>query len=356
MDLELQELNEKASLALGRLDGLTTVLPDPNLFLYTYVRKEAVFSSQIEGTQSTLSDLLLFEIEAAPGSPLEDVKEVSNYVAAMNHGLKRLKELPLTSRLLKEIHEVLLAQGRGSNKEPGEYRRSQNWIGGTRPGNAIFVPPPPDLILECLGSLDKFLNDEPVKTPLLMKAGMAHVQFETIHPFLDGNGRLGRLLITFLLCAEGALREPLLYLSLYFKKNRDRYYSLLQDVRLNGDWESWLKFFLAGVRETSDQAAETARNLLKLASTDEHRVQAIGRGAGSALRVHHFLQRKPISSIASISDALKLSVPTVTTALRQMEKLNIAREVTGQRRNRFFAYDAYLKMLGEEPITSEKLK
>ncbi len=350
MSVELQELHEKASLALGRLDGLTTILPDPSLFLYTYVRKEAVLSSQIEGTQSSLSDLLLFENEAAPGVPLDDVREVSNYVAALDFGLKRLKELPLSLRLLKEIHGVLLAKGRGSGKEPGEFRRSQNWVGGTRPGNATFVPPPPDQLLECLGALEKFLHNDPVKTPLLIKAGLAHVQFETIHPFLDGNGRLGRLLITFLLCVEGALRDPLLYLSLYFKKNRAQYYHLLQQVRVHGDWEAWLKFFLTGVRETSDQAAETARRLMQLAGDDEQRVQSVGRAAGSALRVHHFLQKQPITSIATVSAALKLSVPAVTTALRHLEKLGIVRELTGQKRHRFFAYHAYLKMLNDETL------
>ena len=242
LDAEIQELVEKAMLALGRLDGLTTALPDPTLFLYSYIRKEAVLSSQIEGTQSSLSDLLLFEVEGVSGVPLDDVQEVSNYVAAMSYGLKRLEELPLSLRLLKEIHGVLLAKGRGSKQEPGEFRRSQNWVGGTRPGNAKFVPPPADHLLECLGALEKFLHNDPVKTPLLIKAALAHVQFETIHPFLDGNGRLGRLLITFLFCAEGTLSEPLLYLSLYFKQYREQYYDLLQSVRLTGDWEAWLRF------------------------------------------------------------------------------------------------------------------
>jgi Fic family protein len=247
LDLEIQRLVEKAMLAVGRLDGLATVLPEPAIFIYSYVRKEAVLSSQIEGTQSSLSDLLLFEKEGLAGVPLDDVREVSNYVAAMNYGLERLKDLPLSSRLLREIHKVLLAKGRGNEKEPGEFRRSQNWVGGSRPGNAVFVPPPPDQLGECFGALEKFLHNDPVKTPLLIKAALAHVQFETIHPFLDGNGRLGRLLITFLFCAEGALREPLLYLSLYFKQHRQQYYDLLQSVRLNGDWEAWLRFFLTGV-------------------------------------------------------------------------------------------------------------
>lgn len=352
LDAELQELVEKAMLALGRLDGLTTVLPDPTLFLYSYVRKEAVLSSQIEGTQSSLSDLLLFEHEGIAGVPLDDVQEVSNYVAAMNYGLTRLEKLPLSLRLLKEIHGVLLSKGRGSKKEPGEFRRSQNWVGGSRPGNAVFVPPPPDLLLDCLGALEKFLHNDPVKTPLLVKAALAHVQFETIHPFLDGNGRLGRLLISFLFCAEGALREPLLYLSLYFKQNRQQYYDLLQSVRLTGDWEAWLRFFLTGVEDTANQAAQTAKALMKLAAADEKRVQSLGKPAGSALRVHRLLQAQPIISIATACDALTLTTPTVTASLKHLEKLGIVRETTGGKYARLYAYDKYLKILNEgtEPL------
>ena len=352
LDAEIQELIEKAMLALGRLDGLTTVLPDPTLFLYSYVRKEAVLSSQIEGTQSSLSDLLLFEMEGVAGVPLNDVQEVSSYVAAMNFGLKRLAELPLSLRLLKEIHGVLLAKGRGSKKEPGEFRRSQNWVGGTRPGNAVYVPPPPDQLIECLGPLEKFLHNDPVKTPLLIKAALAHVQFETIHPFLDGNGRLGRLLITFLFCAEGALHEPLLYLSLYFKQHRQQYYDLLQSVRLTGDWEAWLRFFITGVEETANQAAQTARALMNLAAADEKRVQAIGKPAGSALRVHRLLQAQPIISIASASGKLSLTAPTVTASLRHLEKLGIVHETTGRNYGRLYAYAKYLKILNEgtEPL------
>ncbi len=348
MDAELQSLHEQATLALGRLDGLTSVLPDPNLFIYSYVRKEAVLSSQIEGTQSSLSDLLLFESEVLPNVPLNDVQEVSNYVAAMNHGLKRLKELPISLRLMKEIHGVLLARGRGSSKEPGEFRRSQNWVGGTRPGNAVFVPPPADQVLDCTGALENFLHDERIKMPLMVKAGLAHVQFETIHPFLDGNGRMGRLLITFLLCAEGALHEPLLYLSLFFKRNRQQYYDLLQNVRLTGDWESWLGFFFTGIRETADEAARTARKLMALAAKDQERVQTLGRAAGSALRVHDFLQRRPLTSIALCSKMLKLSFPPVMKAMEHLSKLGIVREVTGQKRNRVFAYHAYLRLLSED--------
>ncbi|MGA8770731.1 MAG: Fic family protein, partial [Rhodomicrobium sp.] len=282
---------EDANRALGRLDGVTSILPDPSLFIYMYVRKEALFSSQIEGTQSSLSDLLLFESAEAPGVPLDDVEEVSNYVAAMNFGLDRLRGgFPLSLRLIREIHSVLLAKGRGSSKEPGEFRRTQNWIGGTRPGNAVFVPPPPDKIMECLDAFERFLHVQDKGLPTLIKAALAHVQFETIHPFLDGNGRLGRLLITFLLVAEGALREPILYLSLFFKTHRQRYYDLLQKVRAEGDWESWLDFFLDGVSQTSNQAAETARVMLALFDADRAKIEGLGRPAASALRVYHLIQ------------------------------------------------------------------
>jgi Fic family protein len=347
-DEELNDLREKAGFALGRLDGLAATLPDPNIFLYSYVRKEAVLSSQIEGTQSSLSDLLLFEVDAAPGVPVDDVQEVSNYVAAMEHGLRRLPEIPLSLRLLKEIHGVLLSRGRGSNKNPGEFRRSQNWLGGSRPGNAVLVPPPPHLLHDCLGALEKFLHDDPVRTPLLIKAALAHVQFETIHPFLDGNGRVGRLLITLLLCAEGALREPLLYLSLYFKQHRQEYYELLQRTRLEGDWEAWLKFFLRGVQETAEQAAATAHALARLAEQDERKLHALGRAAGTALRLHRFVLRQPIVSIAVACKHLALSVPAVTRAFANLQKVGIAREVTGGKYGRLYAYEAYLKTLGED--------
>jgi Fic family protein len=354
IDADLQQLAERAMLALGRLDGLTTILPDPALFIYSYVRKEAVLSSQIEGTQSSLSDLLLFESQGVASVPVDDVLEVSNYVAAMSYGLERLKELPLSLRLLKEIHSVLLSKGRGSKKEPGEFRTSQNWVGGTRPGNAVFVPPPPDHILECLGALEKFLHNEPVKTPLLIKAALAHVQFETIHPFQDGNGRLGRLLITFLFCAEGVLSEPLLYLSLYFKQHRQRYYDLLQSVRLTGDWEAWLRFFLAGVEATATQAAQTARRLMDLATADEKQIQPLGKAAGSALRVHRLLQVQPVASIATLGRELNLSVPTVTASLQRLAKLDIVRETTGSRYGRIYAYHKYLDILNDEAQTGEK--
>ena len=350
----LQGLLEKANQALGRLDGLASILPDITLFIYLYVRKEAVLSSQIEGAQSSLSDLLLFESAEAPGVPLGDVQEVSNYVAAMNHGLRRLREgFPLSLRLIREIHEVLLAKGRGSQKEPGEFRRSQNWIGGSRPGNAVFVPPPPERVLECMGALELFLHQERPELPTLVKAALAHVQFETIHPFLDGNGRLGRLLITFLLCAAGALREPILYLSLYFKSNRQRYYDLLQAVRETGDWETWLEFFLTGIRETADQAAETARRILALFEADRRKIEGLGRPAASALRVHQFMQASPIISIPAAAEKLSLSAPTVAKSIEHMIRLGLLREITGKQRHRLFVYDPYLAILNEgtEPLS-----
>jgi Fic family protein len=260
----LQALSQQAMLALGRLDGATAILPDVGQFLYTYIRKEAVLSSQIEGTQSSLSDLLLFENEEAPGALNEDVLEVSNYVAALEHGLKRLQDFPLSLRLIREIHGVLLAKGRGSDKQPGQFRTSQNWIGGTRPGTARFVPPPPDRVLECMGALETFLHTAPRDLSPLVKAALAHVQFETIHPFLDGNGRIGRLLITFVLCHDGVLQQPLLYLSLHLKQHRKLYYELLQRVRTEGVWEEWLEFFFEGVATTADQSADTARRSVRL--------------------------------------------------------------------------------------------
>ena len=349
----LQSLLEQANQALGRLDGLASLLPDISLFIYLYVRKEAVLSSQIEGTQSSLSDLLLYESAEAPGAPLADVQEVSNYVAAMNHGLRRLREgFPLSLRLIREIHEVLLSKGRGSDKEPGEFRRSQNWIGGTRPGNAVFVPPPPEKVTECMGALEMFLHEERPQLPTLVKAALAHVQFETIHPFLDGNGRLGRLLITFLLCAADALQEPIMYLSLYFKSNRQRYYDLLQAVRETGDWETLLEFFLTGVKETSEQAASTARQILALFEADRRAIEGLGRPAASALQVHQFMRKKPIISIPATAEQLSLSAPTVTKAIEHMMKLGILREITGKQRRRLFVYDRYLSILnqGTEPL------
>ncbi|QBG48275.1 Fic family protein [Verrucomicrobia bacterium S94] len=337
---------DEALLALGRLDSVTLLLPDVSLFLYTYVRKEAVLSSMIEGTQSSLSDLLLFELKESPGVPFDDVREVSNYVAALDHGLNRLREgFPLSLRLLREMHECLLKSGRGSRKTPGEFRRSQNWIGGTRPGNAVFVPPPPERVADCMGALEKFLHDEPA--PALLKAALAHVQFETIHPFLDGNGRLGRLLITLLLCEAGILKLPMLYLSLYFKTHRQAYYEFLNRVRIDGDWEVWLDFFAEAIIETATQAVSTAQRLDALARQDRERIQAIGRAAGSALRLHHELQIRPVTTSRALEQATGLSHVTVNKTLDRLCTLGLVSEQTGARRNRIFSYTEYLRILNE---------
>ena len=344
----VQQLLERASLALGRLDSVSTLLPDTDLFLYAYVRKEAVLSSQIEGTQSSLSDLLLFELDQAPGVPLDDVTEVSNYVGAMEHGLARLKEgFPLSARLIREIHAKLLARGRGSEKDPGEFRRSQNWVGGTRPGNALFVPPPHAAVAGCMSDLEKFLHAEEDGLPVLVRAALAHVQFETIHPFLDGNGRVGRLLITFLLCHAGVLRQPLLYLSLYFKENRQEYYRLLESVRTEGNWEGWIGFFLEGVADTGDGAFATARRLGTLFQEDRSRIQTNGRKAGSALRVHEALKTRPVTTLQDVALRAHLSFPAASAGMTLLIELGIARELTGKKRNRIFIYDRYLAHLSE---------
>ena len=353
LDAERHDLLEKANRSLGRLDGVASLFPDPALFLYMYVRKEALLSSQIEGTQSSFSDLLLFESAELPGVPIDDVEEVSCYVSAMNHGLERLRDgFPLSLRLIKEIHKIMLSSGRGSTKAPGEFRTSQNWIGGRRPGKAAFVPPPPQRVIECMGLLEKFLHNDPVKTPLLIKAALAHVQFETIHPFLDGNGRVGRLLITLLLCAEGALAQPMLYLSLYFKEHRDEYYDLLQRVRVKGAWEDWLDFFLLGVIDTADQAVRAAQRILELFREDRVQIEKLGRSALSALRLHHAFQERAVLSIPGAAKRVGVTQPTIASALARLTKLGIVRETTGRKRRKLYVYDAYLKILGEgaEPI------
>jgi Fic family protein len=344
----LQRSLERASIAIGRLDSVSSLLPDTALFLYTYVRKEAVLSSQIEGTQSSLSDLLLFELEQAPGVPIDDVVEVSNYVAALTHGLGRLRGgFPISSRLIREIHGVLLASGRGETKQPGEFRRSQNWIGGTRPGNAAYVPPPHELVGECMAKLEAFLHEDTTDLPVLVKAALAHVQFESVHPFLDGNGRVGRLLVTLYLCAAGVLSEPLLYLSLYMKQNRDEYYRLLGACRTEGDWEAWVAFFLDGVADTADDAVATARLLVTAFERDRQRIQTLGRKAGSALRVHEALKSRPVLLLPETATRSGLSFPAAAAGMDELEKLGIVRELTGKKRNRVFAYTEYVALLSE---------
>lgn len=343
----LEGLYERACQSLGKLDGLLSTLPDTNLFLYMYVRKEAVLSSQIEGTQSSFSDLLLYESKEVPGVPLDDVEEVSQYVAAMNYGIQRIKDgFPLSLRLLREIHEILMSSGRGSEKQPGEFRRSQNWIGGTRPGNALFVPPPPEQMMACLDNLEKFLHDE--TTSALIKAAISHVQFETIHPFLDGNGRLGRLLIPFILMVDGILSVPGLYLSLHFKKNRSEYYRHLQEVREHGAWEAWLEFFLTGVVDSAQQGCETIQQIVALFEADQRKIETLKRAKTSALALYQYFQKHPITSAKQASLELELSFPTITASLNHLKELGILKESTGKQRDRLFVYQRYLQILQAE--------
>jgi Fic family protein len=339
---------DAALLALGRLNAVTDLLPNAALLLYSYVRKEAVLSSMIEGTKSTLLDLMLFELDEQPGVPMEDAREVSRYVAALEHGLKRLRgDFPLSLRLIREVHNVLLGGRRRSNLTPGEFRRSQVWIGGTRPGNATFVPPPVNDVDECLKQFERFLHEPPDAMSPLVKAALAHVQFETIHPFLDGNGRVGRLLIALQLASDGLLREPLLYLSLHFKEHRQTYYELLNAVRLSGDWETWLEFFADAVIASATQAATSAKRLLEMASADGRRIEGLGRAAASALTVHRSLQRQPVATAASLSAATGLTAATVNRTLAHLQRSGVVSELTSKQRGRVFSYTRYVDILNE---------
>lgn len=343
---ELRSKFDEALLSLGRLDSITKFLPDTSLFLYMYVRKEAVLSSMIEGTQSSLSDLLLFELEQQPGVPLDDVQEVSNYVMALNYGLKRLEEgFPLSLRLIKEIHGVLMSKGRGSKQNPGEFRRSQNWIGGTRPDNAFFVPPPPELVLDCMSQLELFIHDQPVSTPILLKVALTHVQFETIHPFLDGNGRLGRLLITLLLCEKKIIQSPMLYLSLYFKTHRKYYYELLNSIRDNGDWEKWLDFFAESVIVTATQAVNTAQSLLELSNSSQEKINELGRSSISCQKIHKILLERPIATSNWISEKTGISPATVNKSLEKLQEIGVIDELTSQKRNKLYSYKKYIEIM-----------
>ena len=354
LDGSLLQALEAANFALGRLDGVATLLPDKSLFLYHYVRKEAVLSSQIEGTQASLADLLQHERGDALRVPQRDIVEVSGYVAALEHGLRRLRvdDFPLSNRLIREVHGILLSAGPGSSQAPGEFRRSQNWIGGSRPGNAAFVPPPASWVEDCMTALESFLHATGDGLPILARVGLAHVQLETIHPFLDGNGRVGRMLITFLLCHAGVLQDPLLYLSLYLKQNRSEYYRLLGEVRSNGNWEAWLDFFFVGIRETAEAAVSTARRLTELFETDKERISGLGRQAGSALRVHETLMAVPVRSISDVCGVTGLSFPGASAGMQRLVDLGMAREITGGRRDRLFIYTDYLGTLNEgtEPL------
>jgi Fic family protein len=338
-----RRLLEQAEAALAKLDGAALHLPEIDLFLYAYVRKEAVLSSQIEGTQSTLSDLMLFELDDLQ-VPVDDVKEVSSYVAAMEHGLARLNDIPLGGRLIREMHEKLMAKGRGSEKEPGEFRRSQNWIGGQRPSLAHYVPPPPHEVSRCMGDLDKFIHAED-GMPTLIRAALAHVQFESIHPFLDGNGRIGRLIIALLLLQSGKLSRPLLYLSLYLKANKTEYYRLLDKVRADGDWEAWVDFFLKGVAQTADSAALTARKLADCYLEDLTKVQKLGRSGGKAAGALGCFRKRPILDIKGVAAALDTNFPAATRAVQALVDNGILRETTGKARNRVFVYQRYIEIL-----------
>jgi Fic family protein len=345
MDAELTRLLSDADRSLGRLDGIGSVLPNPDLFVAMYVRQEAVLSSQIEGTQSTLEDVLQFEVDAKGADLPKDIEEVVNYVRAMNHGLKRLDELPLSLRLIREIHSELLKGARGAHRTPGEFRRTQNWIGpaGADLSTATFVPPPVPEMKEALNKFEKFLHDDSL--PVLIHTGLAHAQFETIHPFLDGNGRVGRLLITFLLCERKVLHRPLLYLSHYLKTHRAEYYDRLTAIRNDGNWEAWLKFFLSGVEEVSGEAIKTARRIFAL--RDEHRAainKDMGSNAAGGLRLLDYLFEQPIISVRLVERHLKSSFVTANKVVEQLVKLEILNETTGRQRNRRYAYAPYLAL------------
>lgn len=355
MDAELTRLLSEADRSLGRLDGIGSVLPNPDLFVAMYVRQEAVLSSQIEGTQSTLEDVLQFEIDAKGNDLPKDVEEVVNYVRAMNYGLRRLDELPLSLRLIRKIHSELLEGVRGAHRTPGEFRRSQNWIGpaGATLETAAFVPPPVPEMHQALDKFEKFLHDDSL--PVLIQTGLAHAQFETIHPFLDGNGRVGRLLITLLLCQRKVLHQPLLYLSHYLKGNRAEYYDRLTAIRNDGNWEGWLKFFLRGVAEVSGEANKTARWIFAL--RDEHRIainKEMGSSAGTGLRLLDYLYEQPMINVRMVERHLKSSFVTASKLVDQLVKLEILRETTGAQRNRRYSYSPYLALfessakMGEE--------
>ena len=347
---KLQGRINQAMLALGRLDAISALLPDAHLFLYSYVRKEAVMSSQIEGTQSSLSDLMLYEMEGVPGVPMDDVQEVSCYVNALNLGIMRIREQnPISFRLLTELHQALMTSGRGVNRSPGEFRKTQVWIGGHRPDEATFVPTPANELAKCWAELERFINDVPESTDPLIKAALTHVQFETIHPFMDGNGRIGRLLIPLILVEAKVLQEPLLYLSVFFKKHRQTYYELLNQVRLSGDWEAWLLFFVDAVAETANQAVDTAQQLSALRQNDKARLNDLGRQQGSASQIIDALFEHPIASINKLIELTGLTAATVGKVLATLEhQYGMVKEITGQRRNRVFAYTAYIEILNQE--------
>ena len=353
LDADLQERLFDAHVELGRLDFMTRQMPDSALLLYGYVRKEAVMSSRIEGTQSSLSDLLLFEADGAPGVPLHDVREVSCYVEALDHGIARLRQgMPLCTRLMNEMHARLMSHGRGAGKAPGEIRRTQNWIGGRSAAHASFVPPPPQRLLSCLSDLERFLNDQPERHPPLLKAALAHLQFETIHPYLDGNGRLGRLLIPLILVNDGLLREPLLYLSLYFKTNRDAYYALLQTVREQGDWEAWVRFFSVAVKVSAQQAIQTAGALSELGTRDAARIRReVGVGPGgreAAAQVHRALLTRPVARVSDIAGLARMDPHLIARGIEVLRHMSLLRTLTSAVGDRIYVYQDCLSLLDKD--------
>ncbi|MDP4237101.1 MAG: Fic family protein, partial [Bacteroidota bacterium] len=356
VDSELGTLEASASHALGSLDAIVDFLPDKNTFLFSYLRKEAVLSSQIEGTQSSISDLLLYENNETPGVPLEDVEEVSTYIQAVNHGEKALKSgRTIDQILIKELHAILLSKGRGSNKLPGMIRDRQNWVGGEKPGSAQYVPPPPGEALgELIDDFVFFMNETSLNMPPIRRAGIMHAQFESIHPFYDGNGRIGRMLLSLSLSQHGMLREPLLYLSLYLKHRRLRYYDLLQNVREESGWNDWLTFFYTGVTEVARGAHKTALELLALFENDKERIESnnAGRFSGTMIRVHELFKKKIIVAPKQIIEALDISAPTAMKAVRSLHQLGIITEITGKQRYSIYSYTKYLDRLNEgaEPI------
>lgn len=347
----LLRLLEKATQALAELSVVTKSIPNTSLFIYMYVRKEALLSSQIEGTQSSFSDLMLFESHQKPNVSVDDVEEVSNYVRAINYGLEKLRDgFPLSLRLLCEIHKILLSGNRGEKRFPGEFRATQNWIGGTRPGNALFVPPPPDKLMDCLSNFEKFINSEDF--PILVQTAIAHVQFETIHPFLDGNGRLGRLLIMLMLFNKDVLSEPVLYISLYLKQNRNTYYNLLQEVRTYGNWETWIEFFLTGVYKTARQALSTTEKINELFLHDSVQVNVVGRARITCTKILEYMRKLPQVTVPLLTKEFKMSAPAIRNSLNLMVELGILHEISGKERDKLYIYKRYLKILeeGAKPI------
>jgi len=346
-DGKLQSLLSEADRALARLDGITTVLPNPDLFIAMYVKKEALLSSQIEGTQASLEGVLEFEADLIPKENVNEIKEVINYIRALNYGIERLKELPMSLRLIKEIHRTLLEETRGAHRSPGEFRKSQNWIGppGASLNEAIFVPPPPEVVLPAMGGLEKFLHNKNNNIPPLIKIALIHSQFETIHPFLDGNGRIGRLLITFYLFWEGILTKPLLYLSFYLKKNRAEYYDLLMKVRLKGAWEDWIKFFLNGVSETSEEAAKTAREVIQLKEELITKLHDNSISSVYGVKLIDILFKTPLVSVKDILGKLNVSKEAANELAKKFEKIGILKEITGKQRYKKYSFKEYIDII-----------